>query len=371
MADIAVYHPDVERGGGAEAVCLHIIDALAPEHDVTLLTGRHPDLSVLDDRYGTTTAGMDINLLGPIVDALIDGRKYNELRNAIYAREVQRRADTYDGVVSAYGELTVPDGALQYVHHPMFRCPSSPEQSPRRFGRVYDTIVRAVAQFDPAKGTMLTNSEWMASVLAGCRDVQPNVVYPPVMTEDFIGQSWAERENSFVTVGRIARDKQTKLALDIFNQVREAGHDMTLHLVGKAGEGQYATDVLDRVSKLDHVVYHGEVSRDKLVSLLESVRYGLHTKQYEHFGMVVAEMVAAGMIPFVPDSGGQVEIVGNLKQLVYRSPQQAVNKIQTILGSSTDQERLLEALPDPASRYGKERFAREIRAQTALWLDSK
>lgn len=371
MAEIAIYHPDVERGGGAEAVCLHILEALSSEHDVTLLTGRRPDLSRLDDRYGTCTAGTDIELLGPVVKRLVDDMRFYRIRHAVYARAARRRADAYDGVVSAFNELTVPGGALQYVHHPLFRCPSSPEQDTKPFGRTYDAIARAIAKFEPTHGHMVTNSEWMASVLESCRGVRPEVVYPPVSVSDVSGRPWDERENGFVAVGRIALDKQTDLAIDIVEGLRQRGHDLSLHLVGAVSDTQYAADVQRRAESLDFVTLHGSIPRDDLNALLGSVRYGLHTKRYEHFGMAVAEMVAAGMLPFVPASGGQVEIVGNIDDLMYSAPEDAIEKIESVLQSHDQQQRLLESLPDPESRYSRDRFASEIRAQTNAWLESK
>lgn len=371
MANLAVYHPDVERGGGAEAVCLHIVDALSSKHDITLLTGRHPDLARLDERFGTDTDGTNVALLGPMGRRVIDGTRLYTLRHAICANDVRRRADTYDGVISAYNELTVPDGALQYIHHPLFRCPSFPEQSTRPLARTSDAIARAVAQFDPTCGRAVTNSRWSASVLESCRGVRPRVIYPPVSTGEFSGVPWEDRENGFVTVGRITPDKRTGRELDIVERIRQRGHDVTLHIVGQVGEGQYATAIRERAATLEFVTFHGEVSRDHLVNLLGSTRYGIHGKPHEHFGMVVAEMVAAGMLPFVPNTGGQVEIVGGTEELLYGTPDAAVEAIERVLSSQQRQMRLRETLPDPEPRYGCDRFTAEIRAETDAWLEAK
>jgi len=370
MADLAVYHPDVERGGGAESVTLHIIDALSEEHEVTLLTGKQPDLSMLDARYGTNTVGTDIELLGKVVGSLIEGMRFYRIRHALYARAVRNRADAYDGVISAFNELTVPGGALQYVHHPIFRCRSSPEQDSKPCGRIYDGIARSIANFEPG-GRMITNSGWMASVLEKCRGVRPNVVYPPVAAKEFSGKPWSKREEAFAIVGRVALDKRTELAIDIVQDLRQDGYDLELHIIGEPSESQYAVKVKERAEELDFVTFHGSVSRDELISLLGSVRYGLHTKEYEHFGMVVAEMVAAGMLPFVPNSGGQVEIIGNQDGLSYSTPEEAIHKIEQVVQSRKQQKSLLRSLPDPESSYGRERFASEIRSQTNSWLDAK
>lgn len=371
MADLAVYHPDVERGGGAEAVCLHIVDALASEHDVTLLTGRNPNLKTLDRRFGTDTAGTDIALLGPLGRHMIDGTRLYTLRHAVCANDVRRRTDAYDGIISAYNELTAPDGALQYIHHPLYRCPSFPEQSTGLLARTSDTFARALARFDPTRGRMVTNSAWSASVLESCRDVRPRVIYPPVDTSRFSDEPWNDRENGFVAVGRITPDKRTELILDIIENIRQRDHNVSLHIVGQSGDSQYATTVRQRAERLEFVTFHGNVTREELTTLLSSNRYGIHAKPHEHFGMAVAEMVAAGMLPFVPDTGGQVEIVGGTDELLYSTVEEAINTIDRVVSSREQQIRLRESLPNPEQRFGCDRFAAEIVAETEAWLEEE
>ena len=63
----------------------------------------------------------------------------------------------------------------------------------------------------------------------------------------------------------------------------------------------------------------------------------------EHFGMAPAEMVRAGMIVWVPNGGGQVEIVGNDPRLVYESDEQAIDQIVQVLGNPDEQRRLRDA----------------------------
>ncbi|MGB9931505.1 glycosyltransferase [Haloarcula amylolytica] len=371
MAKIGIYHPDVERGGGAEAVCLHMIDALCSVHDVTLLTASRPDFTTLDDHYMTNTRGTDVQLLGTIAEKLADGMSMYKIRHAVFARAVRKRSENYDGIISAFNELTVPGGALQYVHHPLYRCLSSPEEEKELFGCTRDIVAKKIAGLELGCGPMLTNSEWMASILESCWGIKPSVVYPPVKAGESAGKKWTERENGFVAVGRIAPDKRTGLAIDIVKQLNQKGNDLTLHLIGQPDGSEYALEVQNRAKELNFVEFHGEVSRDRLISLLNSVRYGLHTKKHEHFGMAVAEMVASGMIPFVPNSGGQVEIVGRETALTYSSPKEAINIIEEVIRSQARQEELLRSLPDPKSRYGPERFTTEIQSQVDTWLNTK
>ena len=46
------------------------------------------------------------------------------------------------------------------------------------------------------------------------------------------------------------------------------------------------------------------LSREELLQLASRQRYGLHAMQDEHFGIAVGDMLRAGCLPFVHNSGG-------------------------------------------------------------------
>jgi hypothetical protein len=66
-------------------------------------------------------------------------------------------------------------------------------------------------------------------------------------------------------------------------------------------------------------------------------------------------MVKAGGIVFVPDNGGQVEIV-NHNDLVYGSVPDAIDKIDTVLGSQERQNILRQYLATGAQRFSSNHF---------------
>jgi len=77
--------------------------------------------------------------------------------------------------------------------------------------------------------------------------------------------------------------------------------------------------------------------------------------------VVQLAMVGAGMIPFVPTQGGQVEIV-NDRAMTYTTTEEAVEKIGTVLGSTAQQLQLQAALSTVSGRFGVERFGAEVKA---------
>jgi hypothetical protein len=118
-----------------------------------------------------------------------------------------------------------------------------------------------------------------------------------------------------------------------------------------------------------HVELEGEVPREELVERVCTHRYGIHGKQFEHFGMAVAELAAAGCVTFVPVEGGQSEVVGDHEELRYESVDGAVEKIDGVLSGAGPPERLRSNRPEIRRRFGREPFKREIRRVVADALD--
>jgi glycosyltransferase involved in cell wall biosynthesis len=88
----------------------------------------------------------------------------------------------------------------------------------------------------------------------------------------------------------------------------------------------------------------------------------------EHFGIAVAEMAAAGCLPFVRRGGGQLEIVGADGPLVYDSAADAVAKIVRVLESPELQSSLRAALWPRAARFAWPAFRDRFRGLVAGFL---
>jgi glycosyltransferase involved in cell wall biosynthesis len=94
----------------------------------------------------------------------------------------------------------------------------------------------------------------------------------------------------------------------------------------------------------------------------------MHAFKDEHFGMAVAEMVRAGCIPFVHNSGGPPEIVGHDSRLIYESEEDAAQKIMQVLGDPAAQEDIRQRLALRKDFYSVETFVRAIRAEVGQAL---
>ena len=103
-----------------------------------------------------------------------------------------------------------------------------------------------------------------------------------------------------------------------------------------------------------YVVVERDVPRARLEELLCTHKYGLNLKPEEHFGMSVAEYVAAGMVAFAPDSGGQREVLGGREDRLFGSIPEAIRLIAA--AADADDPPVL-----PPDRFASDRFRRAIR----------
>jgi len=166
--------------------------------------------------------------------------------------------------------------------------------------------------------------------------------------------------------------------IDMLAGVRhQTGRDVRLHLVGPryikvSDEGTYYRVLRNLVEANSTWVFlHEDLPKSDLFRLLGNTRYGIHAQIDEHFGIAPAEMVTAGCITFVHNSGGQVEIVGRQEQLIFTSEEEAAMKISRVLSDPGLQASLRAALEPRRTIFSTSRFEREIRNIVAEFLDQR
>lgn len=378
---VAVIHRYLDIGGG-ESVCFHILEALQNTYDVHLYALNRPDFGRLNDAFGT--AVRDVTVHTPevltsglsLVDTVIHAATGETgvqpgLQLAMLSRRYARQWREYDVRISTHGELPLSPPALQYIHHPFlnrwtrgghFEIEST---TGNVLNQMYTRLSGATVE-RVRRSELLTNSEWTADQIELLYEDRPDVVFPPINVDGFRGVPWPERENGFVSIGRISQDKQSHQAMAIVSELRKKGSDVHLHLVGPIDEDtRYGRQIRREATRREWLTIEGHVPKERLYELIEEHRWAIHTKPFEHFGMAIAEQIAGGAVPFVPDSGGQVDIVGRNPRLCYDSIDDAVTKINWCLSDEERTRELRRNLPDVREKFGKERFKNEIRERVA------
>jgi hypothetical protein len=123
---------------------------------------------------------------------------------------------------------------------------------------------------------------------------------------------------------------------------------------------EYVARVESLARRHDFVTLEGPMYGEALHEMLLTHRYGINGARTEQFGIAIAEMIAAGMIPFVPNSGGQRELVNEEPALMFETTDEAVEKISAVLSDGRGAERSKAGLPDIESKYGTPVFRERI-----------
>ena len=368
MARVAVIHNTLDGRGGADAVCLHVCEALQSVHDVTLVTLSRSSLADLNDLFDTAA---DVPVHRPrgtaAVSRVFDGLP-DRFGPALAPRSVLLRwafaplADRFDAAVSTANEFDCPLPSVQYVHYPQFNRRHAPAEAATRLDSLWSRLAGVGDRTLPADARLLANSAWTADAVDAVYGRRPTVRYPPVDPPPD-PRPWADRENGVVALGRLAPDKRPLRAIRIVDGVRARGYDLHLHLVGSASPmyADYARQVAAAAADRPYVHLERDAPRARVDHLLETHRYGLNCKPGEHFGMAVAEYVAAGMVAFAPDSGGQREVLDGRTDRLFESTAGAVEAVAAAVAAG--------ARPTlPQDRYASDRFHAAVREDVAAVL---
>jgi glycosyltransferase involved in cell wall biosynthesis len=345
MAKIAIVHPNLMNRGGAESVSMNIIEAVEDHHDLTLISISQPDIEFLNQYFQTDAsldnfdtpgeASMLVSKLSEEVGELSELGRFGLLDSALLSRYVHKEGDNYDLIISTKNIIQHPRvQCINYVHFPeYFKNKVDDMNSKSSLSSYFQYFCRRLARVSSqgANHLYITNSEYTRGCLNDVINCRTETINPPIIFRD--GPSKSNRQDGFVTIGRIEPEKNIISIINIIEQVREQGNDIHLHIVGQEYNRKYSNKVKHYQQKRNFVHLEGEVSRSRLDNLLSNHKYGIHGRKYEHYGMSVAEMVQNGMIPFVPNNGGQAEIVGGLTDLVFETEEEAANKIESLINS--------------------------------------
>lgn len=376
---VLLVQPSMQPPGGGNGVAAWALQALLPEHRVTVLSWWPVEVASINRFFGTSlrAGSFDTHVVPrrwrvlpdhlPIPAAL--------LRSGLLMRYTRHVSDDFDVLLGLHNEIDYGRRGIQYVHYPTYLRPR-PSVDLRWYHhvpsalKVYYALADGLAGFSLERMTAnltLANSDWTAARIRQLLRISAQTLYPPV-TGAANQLPWRERRPGFVAIGRISPEKEYERVMRVVSRVRMHVPDVTLTIVTTWDAA--ARSYIDRLTALarsldpsgDWLTFQRNLSRNALQRLLASHRYGIHGMREEHFGMAPAEMAQSGMIVWVPNGGGQVEIVGDAPLLRYDSEDQAAEKIVQVLDDPAEQRRLREHLAVQAERFSIERFVTAIRS---------
>ena len=375
MRRVLLVQPSLQPPGGGNGVASWVLQALVAEHTVTVLSWQPVEVTPINRFFGTHLHRSDFDtIVVPRAWRLVPDllpTPATLVKLSLLMRYTRKVGAGFDVIFGVYNETDYGRRGIQYIHYPSFLRPRPAVDlrwyhQPRAVLTAYYALTDRIAGFSLERlraNLTLVNSNWTGEHVRSFLGGNPRTLYPPVANPG-PGLPWSERAPHFLAVGRISPEKEYERVMRILVRVRANAPDLRLTIVGTSDRqtARYFKRLQSLARSLgDWIQFRQNISREELRGLMGSHRYGIHGMREEHFGMAPAEMARSGVIVWVPQGGGQMEIVGNEPSLMYDSEEDAAAKITSVLGDPARQERLRQGLEARAGLFSTDRFVREVR----------
>jgi glycosyltransferase involved in cell wall biosynthesis len=238
------------------------------------------------------------------------------IANAVRGRDLD---GAYDFFYSFSKQFLFPPEMphLYYVSGPpllpqLFSFPRGLRGVPLRvFVALYRSCLRRSRPvYDHVPGmNMVINSEYTARLFYEAHGFEVPVVHPPI---NLAGRSFTREDlnqrDSLVFFSRIVDYKRPDWVLRLAAQHRQ--YRCVIMGGVTSNRRDFFRAMQQRAQDLDlNAVFLANPSNEVVREQLKRARFYIFPAINEHFGMTTPEAIASGCIPFVHNSGGQVEIV--------------------------------------------------------------
>ncbi|MEL9908453.1 MAG: glycosyltransferase [Desulfurococcus sp.] len=318
---ILILHPLLEIGGGAEKLAIEM-------HRALLELGF--DSEIVTFNFDVERAEEAVKLLSPdfsprivnvsswllrVTDSTLRAVSRNRMTKL---RRALLTGFLIDSIMKNKDDILIDTSShiptnthIAYVHVPLVM----PSGRSGVVWRTYEAFLRKIA--DSLTGNprlVLTNSSWTKRVFMkvyGSR-FRVEVLHPPVDVEYFESTNDL-REKMIITVSRFSPEKKLEEILKVAVELK----DYQFYIVGSATKEGFklASQLAEKaeIMGLGNVYIITNISREKLRELFHRALFYLHPPYPEHFGLSVAEAIAAGAIPIVyKDGGAWTDIVSHI-----------------------------------------------------------
>lgn len=370
---IAIIHPHLRTVGGSELRPAWIAQALKKKYGITLITMGNVDLSFINNYSGTNLEKEEIEIISIPTPALFR-RRFAALRNYRLARYCLKNSDSFDLMISTYNVMSFKKRGIQFIAdfsfndslRQYYHRPDHPNKDVfyrasilRKAYMKLSYKLNKLNKYSWLSNTTIANSIWTRDIIKKSFGIQADVIYPPV--PDVIqGGPLEERENGFVYLGRISSEKRIIDIIRIIKNVREKDKSIHLHLVGPIDDSAYGRVIMGLTAEnREWLSWEGILVGREKYSFLRKHRFGITGRLSEPFGIAPAEQAKSGCLVWVPNSGGQIEIVDH-PMLVYNDVKDAIEKITYVLKSISLMKELREHLLNRSRRFSPEVFACQV-----------
>ena len=194
-------------------------------------------------------------------------------------------------------------------------------------------------------------------------------ITPGIDKEIFVPELNIERENIFLSIGRIQEQKGQMETINFLDYFRKVENNFKCYFVGgpsgKSGEEylQILKDTVKNLSLESHVEFLDNLPQIKIKELLNKSKLLIHTSKFETFGLVAAEANAMGVPVLTTNNGSLLEIIeDNLNGYCSESLIDArVNKfVQDMLNDNKKFDEIMLKCIEKSKKYNWISTATEI-----------
>lgn len=364
---ILLIHPNF-LWGGSEVVMLYILKALYKKYDVTIFCNLNIKKNLIKIKKV-----FDINLEENFFNIRLSkfNTNYPRLNKNLSTRFIKSELTDFDMYLTTQGFINLNCKSFHYIHYPPKSYLSKKQKAYTRdslISKLKNSILDFISntkKYDSSQKNhkFICNSNWTLRGLKKEKNIKSSnisVIYPPVTLLNYNKNK--KELNSFIAISRIVPEKNITDIIYILDELWKENKDIKSTIIGSTSEMQleYLNKIERMVSERDHIKLKKNVSRNTMVRELTKSQFGIHAMKNEHFGISNIEMFSAGVIPFIPNEGGQVEI-HPLKECIYKNNKDAIKKIKEFFKINPRELDLLSLrLSEYSLKFSNKKFVKNI-----------
>ena len=161
-------------------------------------------------------------------------------------------------------------------------------------------------------------------------------------------------------VGRISKDKNVDVLVELYQQLAPKYPDFVLHVVG---DGPYFHELQKKTSSLPRFIMTGAKFKEDLAQAYASSDLFVYPGLLDTFGNVIIEAQASGLPCVVMNEGGPQELIlANETGMIANSNRHFIQLVEELINDPERRQRMSAK----AAEFAAERFAEE-RIFTHFW----
>jgi len=367
---VLVVHPHLSVLGGSEELTRHLIDQLLEMGiEVAVLT-RDVGSRPLKAKTWFIEGGAGEGPAKRFCDVLLSfDRLFKKFRPDVVVVMIHEPLYAVASKIVAPGTPVVI-----YIHFPVEEELS--KEKLKEFYKFYRFPV-----FEPVMYRVpdvhIANSLYTARALYSMLGIEANVVYPCISKEYLEEEPDLEkpREPVILTVGRLVPQKNHKVVVEAFREVKKLVPESRLIIVGPKDPRfeDYFEELRAMVDDAKDAELVVNANKNYLIELYREAKVYVHARIGEHFGLAPLEAMSQGAVVVTHVTTGVAEVFSPEKDMVvYTGFRELVESLAKVLRMPNDQlVDMRKRVRAKTMFFSPERFAREMLGMMRMAIENR